>query len=129
MRSFYFTDRGNAANEDFAHAGALSGGGAYGVVIDGTTGLVELPTVSARFSTNAQWLAHAAGVALCRALESDMDPDQALVDATAVVRAELEAALGRPVDELDSAAVPSATLALAVADEKDVELWGLADSP
>ena len=125
MRGFFFTDRGNAANEDFAHAGALPGGGAYGVVIDGATGLVELPAVSTDFSTNAQWFAHTVGVGLCQALESGIAPDQALVDATATARAEL----GRSADELDPAAVPSATLALAVAGEKDVALWGLADSP
>ena len=129
MRGFFFTDRGNAANEDFAHAGALPGGGTYGVVIDGATGLVELPTVSTGFSTNAQWFAHTVGVGLCQALESGIAPEQALVDATATARAELEASLGRLLDELDPAAVPSATLALAVAGEKDVELWGLADSP
>ena len=39
MRGFSFTDRGNAANEDFACAGPLPAGGAYGVVIDGATGL------------------------------------------------------------------------------------------
>lgn len=131
MRHFSFTDRGNAANEDFAYAGTLPGGGAYGVVIDGATGLVELPAVSARFSTNAQWLSHSAGAALCTALESGTPPEQALVDVTARARAELETALARPLDGLDGAAVPSATLALAlaVAGERDVELWGLGDSP
>lgn len=129
MRHFSFTDRGNAANEDFAYAGTLLGGGAYGVVIDGATGLVELPAVSARFSTNAQWLSHSAGAALCTALESGTPPEQALVDVTDVARAELERALGRPADSLDPAGVPSATLALAVAGERDVELWGLGDSP
>ncbi len=129
MRHVHFTDRGNAANEDFAHAGALPGGGAYGVVIDGATGLVELPAVSPGFSTNAQWLAHAAGAGLCRALESGTAPEQALVDVVARCRAELEASLGCSLDELDPVAVPSATLALAVAGERDVELWGLGDSP
>lgn len=129
MRHVHFTDRGNAANEDFAHADALPGGGAYGVVIDGATGLVELPAVSLDFSTNAQWLAHAAGAGLCRALESGTAPEQALVDVVACCRAELEASLGCSLDELDPVAVPSATLALAVVGERDVELWGLGDSP
>ena len=69
LRHFHFTDRGNAVNEDFAYAGALPGGGAYGVVIDGATGLVEMPTVSPAFSTNAQWFSHTAGAKLCEALE------------------------------------------------------------
>lgn len=128
MRHFHFTDRGNAANEDFAYAGTLPGG-AYGVVIDGATGLVGLPAVSAGFSTNAQWFAHTVGAGLCQALESGMPPDQALIDVVARARAELEASLGHSLAELDPAAVPSATLALAVVDEKDVELWGLGDSP
>lgn len=129
MRHFHFTDRGNATNEDFAYAGTLPGGGAYGVVIDGATGLVGLPAVSAGFSTNAQWFAHTMGAGLCQALESGMPPDQALIDVVARARAELEASLGRSLDELDPVAVPSATLALAVVDEKDVDLWGLGDSP
>ena len=124
MRSFFFTDRGNAANEDYAFSTER-----YGVVIDGATGLVPLPAVSADHATNAQWFAHAVGAALCRALEANVPPEQALVDATAAARAELEAALGHQIDGLDSAAVPSATLALAVVGEKDVRLWGLADSP
>ena len=129
MNHFHFTDRGNAANEDFAHAGALPGGGAYGVVIDGATGLVPLRAVSADFATNAQWFAHTVGTELCGALESGISAEQALVGALTTARAELEAALGCSLDSLDSAAVPSATLALAVAGEKDVQLWGLADSP
>lgn len=129
MNGFHFTDRGNAANEDFAYAGSLPGDGAYGVVIDGATGLVELPGVSPSFSTNAQWFSHSVGAALCRALEAGTPPEQALVDVVAESCAELEAALGRPLGELDPAAVPSATLALAVVGEKDVRLWGLGDSP
>ena len=129
MRTFHFTSRGNAANEDFAHAGALPGGGAYGVVIDGATGLVEMPLISSDFATNAQWFSHVAGEALCASLESGTPPEQALVDAVDKTRGELEAALGRPAGSLDPAAVPSATLALAVVGEKNVELWGLGDSP
>ena len=129
MRHFHFTDRGNAANEDFVYAGTLPGGGAYGVVIDGATGLVGLPAVSVGFSTNAQWFAHTVGAGLCQALESGMPPEQALIDVVARARAELEASLGHSLSELDPAAVPSATLALAVVDEKDVVLWGLGDSP
>ena len=37
MRHFHFTDRGNAANEDFAYATER-----YGIVIDGATGLTDL---------------------------------------------------------------------------------------
>ena len=129
MRHFHFTDCGNATNEDFAYAGTLPGGGAYGVVIDGATGLVELPAVSSRFSTNAQWFAHATGEALCAELEAGTPPEQALIDATDAARAGLERALGRPADSLDPAAAPSATLALAAADERGVALWGLGDSP
>ena len=124
MRSFFFTDRGNAANEDFAFSA-----GRYGVVVDGATGLMPLPAVSADHATNAQWFAHTVGAALCRALDAGTPPEQVLVDATAAARTELESALGRSLGELDAAAVPSATLALAVVGEKDVELWGLADSP
>ena len=129
MRYFHFTDRGNAANEDFAYAGALPGGGAYGVVIDGATGLSGEPLFSPRFSTNAQWLAHTVGTALCCALEAGVPANEALVRAVAGARAELERAAGRPLAEMDADAVPSATLALAVVGEKDVELVGLADSP
>ena len=129
MNGFHFTDRGNAVNEDFAYAGALPGGGAYGVVIDGATGLVEMPLVSPGFSTNAQWFSHTVGAALCEALEGGTPPEQALAHAVATARTELEASLGRPVGSLDPAAVPSATLALAAVGEKDVELWGLGDSP
>ena len=129
MRRFHFTDRGNAVNEDFAYAGALPGGGAYGVVIDGATGLVEIPLVSPCFSTNAQWFSHTVGEALCRALEGGAAPEQALAHAVASARTELEASLGRPAGSLDPAAVPSATLAFAVIGEKSVELWGLGDSP
>ena len=129
MRRFSFTDRGNAANEDFAYVGALPGGGAYGVVIDGATGLAELPLVSPGFATNAQWFSHTVGAVLCRALEASAGPEQALVDAAHAARTELEASLGCPADSLDPAGVPSATLALAVAGEKNVELWGLGDSP
>ena len=128
-RRFHFTDRGNAVNEDFSYAGAVPGGGAYGVVIDGATGLVEIPLVSTRFSTNAQWFSHTVGAALCEALEGGTPPEQALVDAVAAARTKLEASLGRPAGSLDPAAVPSATLALAAVGEKDVELWGLGDSP
>ena len=124
MRSFFFTDRGNATNEDFAFSTER-----YGVVIDGATGLVPLPAVSADHATNAQWFAHTVGAALCQALKAGIPPEQALVDATDAARTELESALGRSLDELDSAAVPSATLALAVVGERNVQLWGLADSP
>lgn len=129
VRRFSFTDRGNAANEDFAYAGPLPSGGAYGVVIDGATGLVEMPLISPDFATNAQWFSHVAGEALCASLESGTPPEQALVNAVDKTRGELEAALGRPAGSLDPAAVPSATLALAVVGEKNVELWGLGDSP
>lgn len=124
MRHVHFTNRGNAVNEDFAFSTER-----YGVVIDGATGLVEMPLISPDFATNAQWFSHAAGEALCAALESGMPPEQALVDAVDKTRGELESALGRPAGSLDPAAVPSATLALAVVGEKNVELWGLGDSP
>lgn len=123
-RSFHLTDRGNAANEDFAFSTER-----FGVVIDGATGLAPLPPVSTDFATNAQWFARSTGVRLCRALEAGAPPEQALVDAVGAARAELEAALGRPAGSLDPAAVPSATLALAVVGEKNVELWGIGDSP
>lgn len=129
MNGFHFTDRGNAVNEDFAYAGALPGGGAYGVVIDGATGLVEMSLVSPGFSTNAQWFSHTVGAVLCEALEGGTPPEQALAHAVAAARAELEALLGRPAGSLDPAAVPSATLALAAIGEGNVELWGLGDSP
>lgn len=129
MNGFHFTDRGNAVNEDFVYAGMLPGGGAYGVVIDGATGLVEMPLVSPCFSTNAQWFSHTVGAALCEALEGGAPPEQALAHAVAATRAELEASLGRPAGSFDPAAVPSATLALAVVGEGNVELWGLGDSP
>ena len=124
MRHVHFTNRGNAVNEDFAFSTER-----YGVVIDGATGLVEMPLISPDFATNAQWFSHAAGEALCAALESGMPPEQALVDAVDKTRGELESALGRPAGSLDPAVAPSATLALAVVGEKDVELWGLGDSP
>ena len=124
MRSFSFTNRGNAANEDFAFSTER-----YGVVIDGATGLVEMPLISPDFATNAQWFSHVAGEALCASLESGTPPEQALIDAVDKTHGELEAALGRPAGSLDPAAVPSATLALAVVGEKNVELWGLGDSP
>ena len=129
MNGIHFTDRGNAANEDFAYAGALPGGGACGVVIDGATGLVEMPLVSPAFSTNAQWFSHTVGAALCEALESGTAPEQALAHAVTIACAELESALSCPAGSLDPVAVPSATLALAVVGEKNVELWGLGDSP
>ncbi|HIZ18884.1 MAG TPA: protein phosphatase 2C domain-containing protein [Candidatus Olsenella stercoravium] len=124
MRHFSLTDRGNAANEDFTFSTER-----FGVLIDGATGLAPLPPVSTDFATNAQWFARSTGARLCRALEAGAPPEQALVDAVGAARAELEAALGRSLDELDSVAVPSATLALAVVGEKNVELWGLGDSP
>lgn len=124
MRHVHFTNRGNAVNEDFAFSTER-----YGVVIDGATGLVEMPLISPDFATNAQWFSHVAGEALCASLESGTPPEQALIDAVDKTHGELEAALGRPAGSLDPAAVPSATLALAVVGEKNVELWGLGDSP
>lgn len=129
MNGFHFTDRGNATNEDFAYTGALPDGGAYGIVIDGATGLMPLPMVSADHATNAQWFSHKVGCAVCGALEAGVAPEQALVGAVGAARVELESALGCSLESLDSAAVPSATLALAVVGEKDVKLWGLGDSP
>lgn len=128
-RHFDFTDRGNATNEDFARAGALPGGRAYGVVIDGATGLSGEPLFPGRFATNAQWLAQTVGGETCRALEAGSSAADALSRAVLAARAEYEAALGRPVELADPDAVPSATLALAVVGEDDVELWGLGDSP
>ena len=61
--------------------------------------------------------------------EGGTPPEQALARAVAAARAELEVSLGRPAGSLDPAAVPSATLALAVVGERNVELWGLGDSP
>ena len=90
VRRFSFTDRGNAANEDFAYAGPLPSGGAYGVVIDGATGLVEMPLISPDFATNAQWFSHVAGEALCASLESGTPPEQAFVNAVDKTRGELE---------------------------------------
>ena len=129
MRHFHFTDRGNAVNEDFAYAGTLPDGGAYGVVIDGATGLAGEPLFSPRFSTNAQWLAHTVGATLCEALEAGTNPSEALARAVADARAELERAAGCELPELDPDTVPSATLALAVVGEEGVELVGLGDSP
>lgn len=129
MSGFHFTDRGNATNEDFAYTGALPDGGVYGIVIDGATGLMPLPMVSADHATNAQWFSHKVGCAVCGALEAGVAPEQALVGAVGAARVELESALGCSLESLDSAAVPSATLALAVVGEKDVKLWGLGDSP
>lgn len=129
MRGFSFTDRGNAANEDFACAGPLPAGGAYGVVVDGATGLAGEPLFPGRFATNAQWFSHTAGAALCRALEAGVPAGEALGGAVAAAREELEGAAGAPLADQDADAVPSAALALAVAGEKDVELWGLGDSP
>lgn len=113
-RHFDFTDRGNATNEDFARAGALPGGCAYGVVIDGATGLSGEPLFPGRFATNAQWLAQTVGGETCRALEAGASAADALSRAVLAARAEYEAALGRPVGLADPDAVPSATLALAV---------------
>lgn len=124
MRHFHFTDRGNAANEDFAYATQ-----SYGIVIDGATGLTDLPLVSEEFATNAQWFSHTVGAFVCAALDAGVAAERALLDAVALARGELERALGCEVGQLDSAAVPSATLALAVVGEKSVELWGLGDSP
>lgn len=124
MRHFHFTDRGNATNEDFAYATER-----YGIVIDGATGLTDLPLVSAEFATNAQWFSHTVGAFVCTALDGGAAAERALLDAVALARGELEQALGCEVGQLDSAAVPSATLALAVVGEKNVELWGLGDSP
>ena len=58
-----------------------------------------------------------------------MPPERALAQAVTTTRTELEASLGRPAGTLEPAAVPSATLALAVVGERNVELWGLGDSP
>lgn len=126
---FHFTDRGNATNEDFAHTGKMPGRGSYGVVIDGATELVPLPPVSSRHSTNAQWFSHAVGASLCRALESGVNPEDALAESVEAACVELVASSGLSVGELDPAAVPSATIALAAADEGEVGLWGLGDSP
>lgn len=129
MSGFHFTDRGNATNEDFAYTGALPDGGVYGIVIDGATGLMPLPMVSADHATNAQWFSHKVGCAVCGALKAGVAPEQALVGAVGAARVELESALGCSLESLDSAAVPSATLTLVAVGEKDVRLWGLGDSP
>ncbi len=129
MSGFHFTDRGNATNEDFAYTGALPDGGVYGIVIDDATGLMPLPMVSADHATNAQWFSHKVGCAVCGALKAGVAPEQALVGAVGAARVELESALGCSLESLDSAAVPSATLALVAVGEKDVRLWGLGDSP
>ena len=125
---FYLSERGNAANEDFAYA-ASAPGGSYGVVIDGATGLVDLPLVSTDFATNAQWFSHTVGAHVCRSLEAGERPTEALAAAVDAAREELESALGCDVGSLAPAAVPSATLALAVERAGELELWGLADSP
>lgn len=123
-RFFFLSDRGNAANEDFARATER-----YGVVIDGASGLAGEPLFQDRFSTNAQWLAHAVGERVCEALDAGADGRASLEGAVAAARAELERALGGPVAGMDPLAVPSATLALAVAGPGTVELYGLGDSP
>ncbi|MDM8271147.1 protein phosphatase 2C domain-containing protein [Thermophilibacter provencensis] len=128
MSRFYLSERGNAANEDFAYAAVLPGG-SYGLVIDGATGLVDLPLVSGGYATNAQWFSHTVGGRVCRLLELGRAPGEALAAAVEAARAELEAALGCEVESLEAAAVPSATLALAVRRGRELELWGLADSP
>ena len=124
MRSFSLSDRGNAVNEDFACAS-----GSYGVVIDGASGLAGDPLFPGRFATNAQWLSHTVGELVCAALDAGAPAREALAEAVSSARAELESAMGAPVSAMDPLAVPSATLALAVAGERDVELLGLGDSP
>lgn len=125
MRGFFsLSERGNAVNEDFAHAANR-----YGIVIDGASGLAGAPLFPNRYPTNAQWLSHAVGERACAALDAGASARDVLEGAVAAARSELEAATGRPVDDMDPLAVPSATLALAVAGEEDVELLGLGDSP
>lgn len=124
MIHFQLTDRGNAANEDFVRSTER-----YGIVIDGATGLAGDALFPDRFATNAQWLSHTVGEGACAALEAGVPAERALAEAVTAAREELEAALGRPLADVDPDAVPSATLALAVLTADTVELYGLADSP
>ncbi|HIY51955.1 MAG TPA: protein phosphatase 2C domain-containing protein [Candidatus Olsenella avicola] len=123
-RSFCITDRGNAANEDFVRVAD-----SYGVVIDGASGLAGAPLFAGRFASNAQWLAHVVGAAVCEALDAGARAEEALEGAVSLARGELETAAGTPLAEMDPLAVPSATLALVVVGDESVELYGLGDSP
>ena len=124
MRHFHLTDRGNVANEDFVRSTSR-----YGIVVDGATGLVPASAISGRYATNAQWFSHTVGAATCDALDAGAPVEEALASAVAAAREELEVAFGRPLTAADPDAVPSATLALAVAAGDMIELYGLADSP
>lgn len=124
MTHFQLTDRGNAANEDFVRSTER-----YGIVIDGATGLAGDALFPDRFATNAQWLSHTVGEGVCAALDAGAPVERALSEAVTAAREELEAALGRPLADVDPDSVPSATLALAVLTADTVELYGLADSP
>lgn len=122
--AFFFSDRGNAANEDFVFATSR-----YGVLLDGVTCLAGEPLFSDRFATNAQWLSHTVGASLCRHLDAGLPAEEALGRAVAAARAELEAALGRPLASTDPRLIPSATLSLAVMGDDVVEVLSLGDSP
>ena len=102
MRGFFsLSERGNAVNEDFAHAANR-----YGIVIDGASGLAGAPLFPNRYPTNAQWLSHAVGERACAALDAGASARDVLEGAVAAARSELEAATGRPVDDMDPLAVP-----------------------
>lgn len=121
---FWLSERGNAANEDFALATP-----SYGIVIDGASGLAGEPLFPERFRSNAQWLSHTVGRLVCGALDAGAGVPEALSAAVAAARRELEGRLGGPLGAWDPDAVPSATLALATVGADAVELYGLGDSP
>lgn len=123
-RSFYFTDRGNAANEDFAYATRD-----YGVLLDGATCLAGAPLFPSRFSTNAQWLSHTVGASICRLLDAGLCARDAVGRAVDEARDEFERAVGSPVSQVPPQLLPSATLSVAVVGDGRVELLGLGDSP
>lgn len=122
--AFFFSDRGNAANEDFVFATSR-----YGVLLDGATCLVGEPLFSGRFATNAQWLSHTVGAAICRHLDEGHAVDEALARAVDLARAEFEDAVGSPLSRIDRRLLPSATLSVAVVSGGEVEVVSLGDSP
>lgn len=122
-RSYYLSDRGNAANEDFVYATER-----YGVLLDGATCLRGAPVFPERHATNAQWLSHTVGAAMCRLLEAGAGAEEALGEAVLLARAELEGA-GVVVSQETRGDLPSATLSVAVETNGTLEVLSLGDSP
>ncbi len=125
---FYLSDRGGIANEDYVFAGTNKQGYAYGVIVDGATGLYPSNLFASSHASDAQWLSHTAGRSISSALAAGERPSDAIKTACMLCQEQFENAVGR-AGKVENDLIPSATVSVVSMRDGWLDLAWLGDSP